>query len=174
MTSCQRWQGARRRMQRMKYFCIRWMKLRLWFHSICILLLFELPFPLCFMKRGGRGFLASLNARHVFLSLLSLVDWLLGALLFSGWTCPCHSAGTQHRIQTDTKPSRGESGSALPPPLLSVALLYPPPSGSTTCLPFLLSFSISSFCIWYHSHSFFPPLIYCPRFLSACLRLCFT
>lgn len=90
-------------------------------------------------------------------SFLSLADWLLGALLFSGGACSCHPAGTQHRIQTDFKPSGGESSYTLPP---SFCLLL-----SCTCSFFSPSCSATS-----SSHSLsssFPPLIYCPHLLSA-------
>jgi len=48
------------------------------------------------------------------LSIFSVLDWwIFGTLLFSGGACSCHPAGTQHRIQKDTKPSGGEFSFSL-------------------------------------------------------------
>lgn len=97
-------------------------------------------------------------------SFLPLVYSLSGTLIFSGGTCSRHTAGTQHRIQTDIKSSGGES---------ICDSLYPssPHPCTATCLPFLfssVSFSFFHSVKFYHSKS--PPLIFLLTFLSCLFK----
>lgn len=80
----------------------------------------------------------------------SLTNELLGVLLFSGRTRSCHSAGAQHGIQKDLKPSGGGFSGILS--LLHICGSFSTtPSCCDTCRPPLcsclsLSTSLSSAC----------------------------